>query len=308
MKKLHLLAILIAVTLCSCVKHEIITTETVVNMHVGETYQLKVECDMALTYICENDNVATVSVDGLITAIRVGETKIHIRNLKNEVSVKVNVLREDGQYHPTKKISKIYKTDDYTGEKHLLERWIWENNNLVEIVRGEDGTNNTYFHYNELGQVIDAGPNCLFFYGANGLEKIVYYIGTWIYCQVFYHYENGILSEVVLNNNGVEVFPEDGEWFTNKLTWENGNVIRVDTEYRCQDETQSSSLSFIYDDKANPFCGFPYPIKYMSFDFTMLSANNCIEETSFLRYTYTYDGDYPISMTDEISEYYYEYE
>ena len=309
MKKLNFLAILLAAFLCSCNKYEIKTAESVVNLHVGDTYQLKVDCDKRITYNTEKISVATVTSEGLVEAMRVGTTEISISNLKDEVRVKINVLRLDGQYHPTKKILKIYKVNDF-GEQTLDQNWVWENNNLVRI-------NSTHFYYDEEGWItsIDAATN--FSYGENGLEKVECYMGTWIYWQAFYHYDDGVLSEIILNSNEIGTFPEDGIWSTNKLTWENGNVVRVDTQSKDGDLEDSNSIIYTYDDKANPFCGFPYP-----FDFTMLSANNCLSESyeyidsqgnisnfEACRFAYSYYDDYPTFVCDTYgNQYYYEYE
>ena len=321
MKKLHLLTFLLAVFLCSCSKYDIKTAETVVNLHAGDSYQLDVACDKLIRFESSKACVATVSRDGLVEALRVGTTEIRIYNLKYESIVKVNVLRVDGQYHPMKKISKIYKVDDFSGEKYLSEEWIWEYDNLVKIACGYP----SYFYYDEQGRVtsIDASTN--FTYGENGLEKIEYYLGNWLAGQVFYHCDHGLVSEIILNCNGIETFPEDGYWSTNKLTWKDGNVVRVDTQEKVGDNEKSFSATFTYDDKANPFCGFPWRVytnmELMDFPL-LLSANNLLTATyegtdgqgnssafEIMRCAYTYDGDYPIYACDTYgNQYYYEYE
>lgn len=313
MKSIRLLTILLAVVLCSCNKYDIETTETVVNLRAGDSYQLKVDCNKPLEYESTKEVVATVSNDGLVEAIRVGTTEIKISTLKDEVTVKVNVLRVDGYFHPVKKISKIYKVDDYSGENVLYLNWIWEDGNLVKI-------NRQGYYYDEQGRISSADAATYLSYGDEGLEKIESYEGTWPTYQAFYHYENGILSEIVENKDNVDVFPEDGSWYTHKLTWENGNVVRVDTQYKSGDIEDSYSTVYTYDDKANPFCGFPKQIAFseMSY-FLMLNENNCLTVECFdsqgnpiaseIRYAYTYDGDYPIYMCDTYgNQYYYEYE
>ena len=316
MKKLFSLSFLLAVFLCSCSKYDIRTSETVVNLCVGEIYQLDVDCDKLIKFESSEKGIATVSRDGVVEALRVGTTEIRISNLKYETTLEVNVIRIDGFYHPTMKISKIYTVDDYSGEQKLDQDWVWENNNLVRI-------NSTGFCYDGEGLItsIDAATN--FSYGENGLEKVVCYAGNWIYWQAFYHYDDdGVLSEIVLNSNETGTFPEDGSWYTNKLTWENGNVVRVDTHLKDGGLEDSSSIIYTYDEKANPFCGFPNLIRYQGIDFTRLSANNCLTESyehtdsqgnlsvvEACRFAYTYDGDYPIYVCDTYgNQYYYEYE
>lgn len=312
MKKLPLLTILLAVVLCSCNKYDIETTETVVNLRAGDTYQLKVDCSKPLEYESTKEVVAAVSNDGLVEAIRVGTAEIKISTLKDEVTVKINVLRVDGYFHPVKKISKIYEVDDFSGENVLSLNWIWENGSLIKI--NEQG-----YYYDEQGRISSVGAATYLSYGDEGLERIESYVGTWPIYQAFYHYEDGILSEIVENENSVDVFPENGRWYTHKLTWENGNVVRIDTQYKYGDFEQSYSTVYTYDDKANPFCGFPNQIAfYGTFYFLMLNENNCLTEKLFdgqgndeheIRYAYTYDGDYPIYVCDTYgNQYYYEYE
>lgn len=81
---------------------EIVLSNVNIDLHVGETFQLNVTLipednqDETIDWRSTNENIATVSNDGLVTGVSVGETEITASCGDVSATCKVKVLAEDG--------------------------------------------------------------------------------------------------------------------------------------------------------------------------------------------------------------------
>lgn len=104
--------------------------------------------------------------------------------------------------------------------------------------------------------------------------------------------------------------------FTIKLEWEKDNVSKIETAV----SGLRVSIEYAYDNKSNPFANF-FSIYFEDvLDYNSLSKNNVTEiryteiedgytDVEVERYSYSYDGKFPVEKRDDYSNiYYYEYE
>ena len=127
-----------------------------VTLEVEETYQVEVDVLVENTivfYSSNNKNVATVTDDGLVTAVAAGETMINIRGGKDYYSLFVTVTpyqaKDSVQIVLTKKSYTLSVDDEFVlplavkyGNEAIEDyeiSYLYENNNIVSI----DGVNMT---------------------------------------------------------------------------------------------------------------------------------------------------------------------
>lgn len=108
---------------------------------------------------------------------------------------------------------------------------------------------------------------------------------------------------------------------TINLTWDGDNVSKMVITYG----NESSTSTYVYDDKNNPYQGFMYAIDYMMEDGPVfVNENNIVKAvyqysdydgkgSSEVNFTYTYDGKWPTSRKQVYSDnyegnYYYDSE
>lgn len=65
--------------------------ETSTTLHKGETYQINAECEAPISYSIENEFVATVSEEGLVTANYVGNTVVNLASESDTTAFEVTV-------------------------------------------------------------------------------------------------------------------------------------------------------------------------------------------------------------------------
>ncbi|MBQ8133720.1 MAG: TraB/GumN family protein [Clostridia bacterium] len=99
------------------------TTQNVLNLNVGETYDLNIDLDKrnidskGLTFLSSNESIASVSEDGTISANKVGVIEINLKNEKGESIIEyvVNVseapLRQENTITPT-----VWEVTDKNGK------------------------------------------------------------------------------------------------------------------------------------------------------------------------------------------------
>lgn len=101
----------------------------------------------------------------------------------------------------------------------------------------------------------------------------------------------------------------DGDVDETTLVWENGNVISETTTYTSSRYSSSSTrtVEYLYDNKISYYTGMENFALIMG-GYSILSRNNVLRETRVgegtTTYTYTYDGDWPTSVTSHITENY----
>ena len=121
MKKLFLLALLIPFALCGCNKkggsenkeQYINVAVNEVSIHEEETYQIETEIIKKGTivfYSSNNETVALVNDEGLVTAISEGEAIISVRGGKDTYNVYVTVL----PYQPHDSLQVVLTKDSFT--------------------------------------------------------------------------------------------------------------------------------------------------------------------------------------------------
>lgn len=121
-----------------------------ITLEVEETYQINTEILVENTivfYSSNNKNVATVTEDGLVTAIMPGETSINVRGGRDYYSVFVTVIpyqaKDTLQITLTKKSFTLSVNDEFVlplqvkyGNEVISDysiSYLYENNNVVSI-------------------------------------------------------------------------------------------------------------------------------------------------------------------------------
>ncbi len=159
-------------------------------------------------------------------------------------------------------------------------------------------------------------------YSGNKISRIVFsdIIGNEGITDVNCTYTGDNLTEVyITRNNGWTKkefsYNSDGELTTSRmetnegdvdettLVWENGNVKSETTTYTSSRYSYSNTrtVEYLYDNKTSYYTGMGYFALVMSGEgYSMLSRNNVLRETrdgGTTIYTYTYDGDWPITVS-----------
>jgi len=142
MKKLILMISLFLV-LFSCKKDDetpIITLDqNVATLHHGETIQLTVTPTQACTWSSLDTNVVTVSQTGLVTGVRLGDSKIIVRSTENNISAECvvhltalsNLYQEPYfTYGQTKEYVKANETRELISETSDGLFYLGENSNI----------------------------------------------------------------------------------------------------------------------------------------------------------------------------------
>lgn len=251
-----------------------------------------------------------------------------------------------GDYHPKKKISRIYSDDGYG--KTLDEMWSWNKNQLVKIEHSSGLTE--YFTYNKKGQIVrvddyEYGEYTEYQYDGNKLEKIRYYDDNTLEEEYSVTYDGNHPSKIELTyyvgykgksrlksegTNPLKILlsgnvyqrierkfneysaASKSNYNIIKLEWEKGNISKVIYEVIDEGEQYTEEVTFKYDNKSNPFhnCLALYPEDFVVGNWG--SKNNVIEEFSTgisVTYSYIYDGNYPIEKRSNNGYFmYYEYE
>ena len=253
-----------------------------------------------------------------------------------------------GDYHPKKKISRIFS--DYGYGKTLQEMWSWNKNQLVKIEHSSDWTE--YFTYNKKGQIVrvddyEYGEYVEYQYDGNKLKKIRYYNDNTLEEEYSVTYDGNHPTKIELTyyvgykgksrlksegtnplktllsgnvyqrierkfNEYSAASKSDGYTYIIKLEWEKGNISKVIYEEIEDGEHNIEEVTFKYDNKSNPFhnCLSLYLDDFV--DENWGSKNNVVEEFwtgTSVTYSYIYDGNYPIEQRSNNGYFkYYEYE
>lgn len=106
----------------------------------------------------------------------------------------------------------------------------------------------------------------------------------------------------------------EGDVTTTTLEWENGNVMRETTTHTNSHSSYTSTRirDYLYDNKTSYYTGMEnFALIMGSEGYSMLSRNNVLRETrdgSTTVYTYTYNGDWPITVSTLDNDDYYSHE
>ena len=143
MKKLLLALLLIPFLLVGCKKSSKTSSEQYINVEVSEltlmeddTYQIEttiIKTGTIVFYSSQNSNIATVNDDGLITAVKAGETTITVRGGKDSYNIFVTV--NPFQAHDSLQI--VLEKESYTlavNDEYLLPLQVKFGNQVVEDV------------------------------------------------------------------------------------------------------------------------------------------------------------------------------
>ena len=240
---------------------------------------------------------------------------------------------------PEKHISKLYAshslkeeelvdsswitTRDSTTPQALCEQWNWHKGRIRTV---------DYYNYFDMGErplmlfVAYGGPfsdnwnqlesSLELKYGRNRLEY-VHEVGGPKAMAVFL-YDQGKVKQVYQLDDLVNTVEYDGKQVrritvaeedgsnpaTYDFTWVDGNITHV--AYCAEDDT--GAVSYTYDDKQNPFRG--YFLGYIDVIYAplILSRNNpttivrhALDASDTIRYSYTYDGQWPTIRTQHTS-------
>ena len=143
MKKILLFMLLIPFALCGCKKsgssssepeHYINVPTSEVSLEVEETYQLDVEIIKKGTivfYSSANEDIATVTDEGLITAINEGETTISVRGGQDVYTVFVNVI----PYQAKDSLQIVLEKEEFVievNDEYILPLTVKYGNEIIE--------------------------------------------------------------------------------------------------------------------------------------------------------------------------------
>lgn len=155
MKKFLLIASLFLV-LFSCKKEEEIPIinldKTTATLHHNETIQLTVTPTQSCTWTSLDTNVVTVSRTGLLTGVRIGDTKIVAKSIENNISAECVVhltaqsfLFEEPYYTygQTKEYVKGKETRELISETSDGLVFIGENSNIRYVIYSFENNGNT---------------------------------------------------------------------------------------------------------------------------------------------------------------------
>lgn len=137
--------------------------------------------------------------------------------------------------------------------------------------------------------------------------------------EIYITYNNGwIKNTLTYDTNGVLTTSKretiEGDVDETTLVWENGNVKSETTTHTSSRYSSSSTrtVEYLYDNKISYYTGMGNFALIMG-GYSILSRNNVLRETRVgegtTTYTYTYDGDWPITVrTSQNNGSYYSYE
>ena len=115
-KEFTLLISVICLTIISCTKDEDVklTVDTSeIALYSGEEHQIEAVSNFPITYLSDNEYVATVSDDGLVKAQEIGETTINVTSKNVTEKISVEVL--------PKLTVDTSRVTLYSGEEHQIE-------------------------------------------------------------------------------------------------------------------------------------------------------------------------------------------
>lgn len=198
---------------------------------------------------------------------------------------------KDGVYNPSKKISKIYYTDD-GGNKSLRQVWTWNKNNTLEKIDYYSGgtlsyTYNFTYEKKRLVRMNNYAANSYaeYKYDNNGLKEVNVYSGGTLNDTYTFTHKNGNIVKIIdtyldsksadqeFNKNSLQfVLPEElytaavnaqkkfkvdegksTRVYTYELTWEKGNITKLTETV----SGSSANITYVikYDNKKNPYYG-----------------------------------------------------
>lgn len=146
MKNLFYFLFLSVFIFCSCGSDndDIKLKESEVSLKSGEKYTIKVSSDTKVTYFSENEYVAVVSEDGIVTANKVGETSVLLDNGSDKKTFKVKVEPKYNLYADPELNFGMSKTD-------LIKKYGTPNINEEEE---EEGSSVVYQNYSKAAPLV----------------------------------------------------------------------------------------------------------------------------------------------------------
>lgn len=234
---------------------------------------------------------------------------------------------QPGVYKPGKKISKVYEQNEGEPE-YLIEEWKWDGKKLSSITYYWKGNFNAkdefIYEGNRLVKIRDnLGYSADYFYVGKQFEKIKYYDPTGVLlAEITVHYDGAKISMFTFQNYSAEknvismierglmgkLLQEEGmqmvskrlvnptkESFVITLTYGGDNLASITAE--------SESVTYAdYDTYSNVLYNFFPFFTCDNIDFFVFSKNNprkSIAQLEFITtsiFTYTYDGDFPVTI------------
>lgn len=207
-----------------------------------------------------------------------------------------------GVYHPVNKLQQVscsqhvegVECGDYTLEDFLDMRWHWEKGRLDSIVYHDSRANTLepfvvrYFYDSQNRVVRVEDPMHEVFsleYGDGHLSSIQMSHGTMSYGFRF-HYHNGSDYPDSLSVSSIGCFASTSDSYA--LRWHNGNLMAAVSKPG-NDRYSLDSITYSYDNKKNPFCGFvPHDLESSG----IVDAPLFISQCNLLSVTlHSHDGD-----------------
>lgn len=238
------------------------------------------------------------------------------------IAMLFSACHKDGVYNPSKKISKIYYSEN--GYKNLGEVWSWnKNNTLDKIDYYSDGriayTHNFSYEKKRLIRMNNYASNesVEYKYDNKGLKEANYYRGGTLIDTYTFTHQNGKITKIIetwLGNNYYDkgndrfdmnplqfILPDEiatsafeaskkikknskgTSTYEYALTWEKNNITKM--VYTSYEGGYTYSYEAQYDKKKNPFYG-AYLNIYFEENVPYQSKNNITQ----IAYTETYEG------------------
>ena len=202
------------------------------------------------------------------------------------------------------KLEKVTRFEEGYSSKTRVSEMTWDGNLLKSCQQTRPNTGDvTRFDFN---------------YNGSKLSNIQYYKDGSLHYTYNCSYSGDRLTGVAYptssgtenytityNSNGeIATVTREGRWTCN-LTWQNGNVTQI--QYVQND--QSSTYSYTYDNKISSYTGMSVVIFTQLDEISdggaeLLSKNNVLTKQhsdDTKTYTYTYDGDYPLTFAPTTS-------
>ena len=226
-----------------------------------------------------------------------------------------------GMYNPYNRVQTLRMTSHIVGVEcgdeqvpdHLVARFFWSTEHLDSIIHYDEASPETIrYHYDNLGRLIRVESSAAvnrdytLGYEDSRLVSITRNVGGWLYEYTF-TYTGDSDYPVTYAQHYKSSYVEGTDTYT--LRWKDGNLVSAvcgpDNDYYTID-----SITYSYDTRPNPFCGFFSPNGLREFGIvhvpTFISRNNIVAITYhtdngpvqnvFYSLNYKFNNDIPIQI------------